>query len=64
LEPDRHILLAADADGFARQISRAFADQELWGRVSAEARARAEARYDWNLLGARLGELHERLARS
>ncbi|MGH2956740.1 MAG: glycosyltransferase [Solirubrobacterales bacterium] len=64
LEPDRHILLAADAGGFARQISRAFADQELWGRVSAEARARAEARYDWDMLGARLGQLHERLAGS
>jgi glycosyltransferase involved in cell wall biosynthesis len=63
LEPERHILLAESGREFARQVARGLADPDLWTRVAAEARARAEARYDWDRLGDRLGELHERLAR-
>jgi polysaccharide biosynthesis protein PslH len=62
VEPGRHILLADDAQGLARQIGRALADRELSDRLAAEARARAESDYDWDDLGARLCSLHERLA--
>jgi glycosyltransferase involved in cell wall biosynthesis len=62
LEPERNVLLAEDAEGLARQVARALADRELWQRLSAEARARVESRYDWDSLGDRLRRLHERLA--
>ncbi|MEP6993765.1 MAG: glycosyltransferase [Acidobacteriota bacterium] len=51
LEPEREILLRADAAGFAAAVAGLLADPEAAQRQAIAARARVEAQYDWRRIG-------------
>jgi len=46
-EPERHLLVADDADGFSRQVVRLLRDAPLCRRLGAEARRLVEGAYTW-----------------
>ena len=57
----QQLLIADDADGFAAQILRLFADAELRASLGEAARQRAEERYSWDIVGERLESLYQRV---
>jgi glycosyltransferase involved in cell wall biosynthesis len=58
VEHERHLLVADDAEAFARQTARLLADGALYRRLADEGRRLVEARYDWSVLGDRLLDVY------
>jgi GT2 family glycosyltransferase len=56
VEPDRHVLLADDADTFAQAIARLMKDSQLWRGMSKEGRKRVEMAHGSASTSARLVE--------
>lgn len=56
-----HLLIADDAETFARRILELFEDAELRRRLSSASRTLAEERYSWHLAGDRLQELYQQV---
>jgi glycosyltransferase involved in cell wall biosynthesis len=54
LEAGRHLLVAEQPRAFADAALRLLGDEALRERMAREARALAEAEYDWRALGDRL----------
>lgn len=54
VEPGRHLLVADDEQGFARETIRLLKDAPTGRALSARARELAVARYDWESVGQRL----------
>lgn len=57
-----HVLLGRTSEELADQALRLIEDDELAGRLSRQARALVERRYDWPIVARPLLELHQRLA--
>lgn len=60
-EAGRHYLAANDADAFANQVVRAFADPRLRQTVATFGRQLARESYDWRVILPRLDEVYARL---
>jgi glycosyltransferase involved in cell wall biosynthesis len=56
-----HLLIADDAETFARRILELFDDAELRRRLSSASRTLAEERYSWHLAGDRLQALYQQV---
>jgi glycosyltransferase involved in cell wall biosynthesis len=56
-----HLLIADDAETFARRILELFDDAELRRRLSSGSRILAEERYSWRLAGDRLQALYQQV---
>lgn len=56
-----HLLIADDAHAFASRIFDAFEDQGLRDALGRAGRRLVEARYSWELAGARLESLYRRI---
>lgn len=63
LEPGRHLLVEEEPGPFARATVRLLRDGELRRRMASDARALAEADYDWRGLGDQLEQVLTRVAR-
>jgi len=50
--PDRHLIVADDAEAFATGVRRVLDDPALAARVGAAGRALVEARFDWDTVAA------------
>jgi glycosyltransferase involved in cell wall biosynthesis len=61
--PERDVLIGDTPDAFARQIGRVFDDEALRTQLSQQGRATVERIYSWDILGAKLASLYDRLAR-
>jgi glycosyltransferase involved in cell wall biosynthesis len=59
---ERDVLIADDPPAFARQIGRLFDDPTLRASLARQARATAVQVYSWDILGAKLAALYDRLA--
>lgn len=60
VRPDEHLLVADSPGAFADSALRLLRAPELRHRMAADARALAEAQYDWRALGDRLAGVLER----
>ena len=60
-EHDKHLLLARDAQSFARETIRLLKDPELGRRLGREARRLAEERYGWAQAVRTLEDFYDRL---
>ena len=58
-----HLVLARDPDAFAAALTRLLGDPAEAARIGSGGRRLAVERYDWRIIGDRLGELLEGLAR-
>ena len=56
-----HLLIADDAETFAREILELFEDGEQRRRLGLAGRALAEQNYSWHLAGERLEALYRRV---
>lgn len=59
--PDRHLLIADDAEGFADATIRMLTDEDLRDSLRSEARTRVAQQYDWRVTGAQMCALYDRL---
>ena len=57
----QHLLIADDAETFARQILELFKDGDLRRGLGIAGRALAEEKYSWHLAGERLESLYRRV---
>jgi sugar transferase (PEP-CTERM/EpsH1 system associated) len=57
----RHLLVADDAPGLARQAGRLLADPALRGRLAGAARRLVRREYDWRAIGRRLLAVYDDL---
>jgi len=57
-------LFADDAQGFAAAVLQLIADPQLAARLGAAARAKAQARYDWRIIGRDLLATYDELLRT
>lgn len=57
-------LFAADAEGFAGAVLQLLADPQRALRLGAAARAKAERRYDWRVIGRDLLAIYDELLRA
>ena len=62
VQPGRHLLVADAPAEFAAAAVRLLRDGELRQRLAGDARALAEAEYDWRALGEHLAEALQRCA--
>jgi len=57
-------MFANDADGFAAAVLQLLADPQRVARLGAAARAKAQARYDWRMIGRGLLAIYDDLLRT
>ena len=62
VQDGEHLLIADDAESFASEVLRLFADRRLGAALGRAGRALAERRYSWDLAAERLDALHRRIA--
>ncbi len=55
--PEKQILIADNAEGFARQVTRLLASKELFDSIAKEGRAFVQENYQWEKANERLVEL-------
>lgn len=61
--PGRHLLVADDADGFARAIRRLLEDEGLAHELAAAGRSFVETHFDWDAVAAGHEKIYERVLR-
>ncbi len=61
-EPERHLLVGADAEGFAAQVVRALAEPALARSLAQQARRLVEDRYTWERSVATLDAIYSAIA--
>ncbi len=62
-EHEREILIAKDAEAFAREVVRLYQDEELWNRLSDAAVQTVERHFSVNAARDSLTELFTSLAK-
>jgi len=63
-ESGRHLIVADGAEDFAAAVRRVLADSSLAGRLGAEGRSLAEARFNWDRIAAAYEGIYEEILRN
>jgi prepilin-type processing-associated H-X9-DG protein len=56
-----NIVLADGAEAFAQEVVRLFHDDEMRRRLGEAGRRLVLEKYDWNIVGSKLGEIYEKI---
>lgn len=61
--PNKHVLIADTPEQFVVQIVKLIEDKDLRERLSVEGRKLVEENYDWSIIGQKLNNIYEKLAK-